>query len=172
MSSHRKGRNPSLSAESGEIFLWRYRRPPQGWPPIRGVDGYHITANVRGCDYLLAKLRPLETAQKPGTLMLRPMKVSREVLSVPNTGQVAVSLQKFTIEVSPRWGLDHFRFSESYPNCWLELSRRQVRIFRECVEDIRNGGGDYCIGDDEGDISNVLWFWFHPDVPPNDSHGF
>jgi len=119
-----------------------------------------LTADSDGCDALEAILAKHEGArsQIQARILLRP--ATPEILAVPNNRRgnpTVVSLVSLTIVTDPTFDRGHFEFNETHPYCTLLVSPNQAGCILEGVKDIRDGNGDYCVGD-RG--NNVLWFWW------------
>lgn len=143
------------SAGAPRIYLWRYRENRRNYP------GYHLTADVTGCELLINALSRHENtkAERQSLIPLSP--VTPGILAVPANRRgdpTVVSFGALLLSTQPGWAAERFELSESYPQCRLELSSAQAGCMLEGVRDIQRGKGDYCVG---GEGDHVVWFWWY-----------
>ena len=137
--------------KAGQICLWRYRERVGNYP------GFHLSADVAGCDQLLALLADLAKTRtsRIANIVLDP--VTAAVLVVPNNGDAAISAYRhLEIVVDPRFAPERMHFTVMNDRVRMELSSVQVESLAAGVTDIRQGRGDYSIGEDD----DQLWFWW------------
>jgi hypothetical protein len=137
---------------SGRICLWRYREHTRNYP------GFHLSADTKGCEQLLKLLGGLAKVRAPqiATVTLDP--VTASVLAVPNNRDAAVSAFRYwDLIADPRFDPERFHFTVMNDRVRSELSSVQIESIAAGVSDIREGRGDYAIGDED---EQQLWFWW------------
>jgi hypothetical protein len=136
----------------GQLYLWRYEGNPHNYA------GWHLTANQAGCESRVLFLDRLkEKGQGQETLSLSPL--TSEVLSVPGCRRKAKQVLFMTI-VFDRIGYtkDHWSLASEGEEVRLELGMGCLEQLRTGIADIKQGIGDYLIGN----RGEELWFWWHP----------
>src|SRR5688500_7972506 len=142
---------PSNPLMAGQICLWRYRENARSYP------GFHLSADPAGCAQLITLLQGLSKARAPqiGHVVLDP--VTASVLAVPNNAGATISAyQHWELLVDPRFSPEQLQFSVVGNRARTEVSKVQLEALAAGIEDIRQGRGDYSIGDDD----HQLWFWW------------
>jgi hypothetical protein len=143
-----------VTPAAGRICLWRYTDAKHNHP------GFHLSADVAGCNQLLRLLGTLAKARKSelGTVVLDP--VGPAELAVPNArhGNARFSsYARWELLVDPRFPPEQLRFVVTNDRVRTELSPAQVESLIGGVQDIREGRGDYGIGDED---EHMLTFWW------------
>ena len=137
---------------AGRVCLWRYREHARNYP------GFHLSADPASCVQLIALLDTLAAARRPeiGTVVLDP--VTAAVLAVPNNRGATISAyQSWELLVDPRFPPERLHFTVINARVRTELSAPQVESMMAGLADIREGRGDYSIGDED---DHQLWFWW------------
>jgi len=144
---------------AAEVVLWKYRENRRNYP------GYHLTADLAGCEILRTTFQSLAhaTTRLETSIALSP--ITPAVLSVPNNragNATVVCFEKWSLASGPEFEDPYFIFGESGTQCRLVLSRALCARVCEGIEDIGRGRGDYSVG---AGGQQVLWFWWHPSRP-------
>jgi hypothetical protein len=139
--------------QSGRISLWRYTENERNYP------GWHLSADVAGCQSLLALLEALAT-DGGGFRTITITTPDKAQLLVPNnkSGLAAwVAPTKLQMELSPN--PTEWAFPPDMDPAAITVGSNWLAPLREGIAGIAKGRGDYAIGDRKNG-SFRLWFWW------------
>ncbi len=128
--------------------MWRHPQKYKDW---------NLAADEIACDALLDLLDRMENAKWPSQMSLRLAKTS--MTATGGADRKARFAREFTLKY--RKGIvpdDCWELSDMDGVVTLVLGLTHLRAFRDAVADMKNGGGDYCIGDDDAPVW-VWWLW-------------
>jgi len=135
------------------ISLWRYIENERNYP------GWHLNADVAGCQLLLSLLQAL-AGDGIGTRTVAISAPTPKQLGVPNnrSGTAAwVSPTKLRLGLSATAG--EWTFPGDLDPAVLSVGADWLPRLREGIAGIPQGRGDYSIGDRKaGNLP--LWFWW------------
>ena len=143
-----------MTPAAGRICLWRYvdSRSPD--------PGFHLCADVAGCNQLLRLLGTLAKTRisELGTVVLDRVGPAELAASIERyDGGRVVSYARWELLVDPRFQPERLHFVVTHDRVRTELSPAQVESLIGGVQDIREGRGDYSIGEEE---EHMLTFWW------------
>lgn len=136
----------------GSIAIWRYEDFPRNYP------GYHLTADARGCAFLLGLIKLFQNAKYPARKLVELTNPTPQHLAIPNCPRKCVPLRAA-----------EFRFRSDYPDSHWSIravgKRATIEIGSTGLHDLEQGVSDIvlCKGDwATGNGNDALWFWPHP----------
>ena len=133
--------------QRGTIAMWMNRHRHREW---------NIVADDDACDGLVQLLDLMEIGEWSSKRELRLTKP----VKTPDHGGVFPfrSATQLTIKYpKDRVPDDHWHFTENDRQLLLEIGLTRLQEMRDAIKDMKKGGGDYCIGDQD---SNPLWIWW------------
>ena len=139
-------------SQLGVVYLWKNKHPR--------MHEWAIMADDRACDSILDLLARMENAQWPSKRTLFVAKPTRP----PDHGgdykyrgatEWTIVYRKGTVSN------DHWLLEERGQGILLSVGLSRLRELRDAMIDMKRGGGDYSIGDDE----TPLWIWWYIQQP-------
>jgi hypothetical protein len=137
--------------QAGLISMWKSKNPR--W------DRWNLTADDAACAGLVELLDRMENAQWPSK---KELELIRPGVTADNGGKFRAATCLTLKYAKGRVPEDHWVLEEpERASILLEVGLAYLRELREAIADIRQGGGDYCIGAD----GNELWVWWYLKPP-------
>ena len=131
-----------------KICAWRYLENTRNYP------GFNLSSDPEGYRFLRERLT---AGYSKTSISLNT--VDKAVLSVPNNShQQNHSFRKLRFfTASPDSSEDFLQFKEFEDELHVTLSNSQLKVVLDGLTDVKRGGGDYCICDNNG---AGLWLWW------------
>ena len=145
------------------VEKWKPRGTVSMWLCCQDkLDGWSITADDAACDALLDLFDRMENAQWPGKKRMPLVKLRRAA------NVVGWIRNRWATHLTVKYPKDrvadeHWALEEQDRELFLTVGLSRLRELREAIADVKQGGGDYCIGSDE----NRLWIWWFVENPPD-----
>ncbi len=134
--------------QHGTIVMWMNRRDSR--------REWNIAADDAACDALLQLFYLMENGEWSGKKELhltKPMKTPDHGGNFPFRSATQLTI-KYPKDRVPE---DHWQFTETDRKLLLEIGLARLQELRDAINDMKQGGGDYLIGDRE---NNPLWIWW------------
>ena len=132
----------------GTVSMWLNRL-------LQKFDGWNITADDVACDALLELFDRMENAKWPAKKRMPLVKLR---VTADHGGRHRFrSATHLTIKYpKDRVADEQWTLEERDRELFLSVGLSRLRELRDAIVDMKQGGGDYCIGGDE----HPLWIWW------------
>lgn len=140
----------------GGVYIWHYR------DNVRNYPGWHLTADAEGCTSLLELLTLMLEARYSSQTTITLKEPPAHVAGVANYGSRWYSASSIEIrypkgQVEP----DTWELTVTRGKIRLIMGEANIEAFLESIQDVQNGGGDYCLGPEDDREDMELWFWWY-----------
>ena len=140
----------------GSISLWSYEEFPKNY------CGYHLTADPKGCAFLIGLVERFEKARYPARKRVVLDAPTADHLAIPNCQKSCIPALGVEFRFRCEFDERHWSITDSRDGIVVELGATRLREFVRGVAGIVHGHDDWAIG--HGIES--LWFWSHPQTTP------
>jgi hypothetical protein len=132
--------------QKGRVSAWKHKQ--------RHVD-WNITADADGCEALLDLLGRMKNGSWPSQKVITLCESRRTASGVPEFPATFAS--ELVLKYPKSAGADdYWSLEETESGLKIILGLYRLEQLCAAVADIRDGGGDYSIGNDDG----PLWVWW------------